>query len=85
MLAGLLGLALFVCSAASAQEGVPAGARLMREGRFEVVAFPAEERLGRSMLADAVARDSFPGLRRLTDTVRIVLAPDAAAFRACVG
>lgn len=82
----LLAVLMFVGAAAMrGQGGVPPGARLMREGRFEVVAFPAEERLGRSMLADAVARDSFPGLRRLRDTVRIVLAPDADAFRAIVG
>lgn len=69
--------------------GAPARAQdtaaVLRAGRFEVLAHPPEERLARSLLADAVARDTFPGLPRLTDTVRVVLAPDREAFRALVG
>lgn len=68
-----------------AQAPVPAGARLLRQGRFEVVHYAAEERLARALLASAIARDSFPGLRRLSDTVRIQLAPDARTFREWVG
>ena len=64
---------------------VPPGAELVAAGRFEFVAFPAEGRLARSLLADAVARDTFPGLPRLSDTVRIALAPDAGTFREWVG
>lgn len=64
---------------------VPEGASVLAEGRFEVVHFPSEARLARSLLTAAVAKDSFPGLRRLTDTVRIQLAPDERTFREWVG
>jgi len=64
---------------------VPGGAVLIREGRFEVVHFPGSERLAGALLASAVARDSFPGLPRLSDTVRIQLAPDERTFREWVG
>ena len=60
-------------------------ASVYRAGRFTVVAHPPEARLAQSLLADAVARDSFPGLPRLVDTVRVILAPDRAAFRTIVG
>lgn len=69
----------------SAVAGAQDTASVFRAGRFEVLAHPPEARLARALLADAVARDTFPGLPRLSDTVRIVLAPDRAAFRALVG
>lgn len=61
------------------------GARVFRAGRIAVVAFAPEERLARALLADALARDSFPGLARPRDTVTVMLAPDAATFREWAG
>jgi hypothetical protein len=64
---------------------VPEGASAFAATRFTVVAFPTEARLARSLLAAAVARDTFPGLPRPAAKVRILLAPDDARFRAWVG
>ena len=84
----VLGVALLAAwpSAASAQPADPlAGATELRGGRFTVVHFAPEARLARSVLDAALARDTFPGLPRLADSVRIVLAPDQRTFRALVG
>jgi hypothetical protein len=54
-------------------------------GRFTVSATAADERLARTMLAAAQARDTFPGLPRPAEPVRIDIAADAAQFRALVG
>lgn len=51
-------------------------------GRFTVVAPRRDERLARSLLGSALARDSFPGLPRPQRSVRIELAGDATDFRA---
>ncbi len=67
------------------QDALPPGAAMLTGGRFEIVHFESEARLARSLLAAALARDTFPGLRRLTDTVRIQLAPDERTFREWVG
>ncbi|MCE9603188.1 MAG: hypothetical protein K8S21_13365 [Gemmatimonadetes bacterium] len=80
-----VGLGLLVARPGGAQETVPAGAAVLREGRFEVIHFPGETRFAQAVLAAAVARDSFPGLPRLTDPVRIQLAPDERTFREWVG
>lgn len=84
-----LGLGLCIAplapGAQDPQRTVPAGAQLFSAGRFQIVAFPAESRLARSLLVDAQARDTFPGLPRLADTVRVALAPDERTFRAWVG
>ena len=80
-----VGLSVVALQSPLAQKPVPVGATLLREGRFEVVHFPAEERLARAVLAAAIARDSFPGLPRLSDTVRIQLAPDERTFDEWVG
>ncbi len=64
---------------------LPPGGRVLTEGRFQVLHYPDETRLAESMLRAAVANDSFVGLPRLRDTVRIALAPDAARFAAWVG
>ncbi len=65
--------------------GVPPGATRIEAGRFEIVAFPTEARLARSLLADAERRDSFPGLPRPRSRVRILVAPDEERFREWVG
>lgn len=54
-------------------------------GRFTVVADRRDERLARSLLTAAQARDSFPGLPRPTAHVLVAIAPDQATFRAWVG
>ncbi|MDQ3697173.1 MAG: hypothetical protein M3373_04005, partial [Gemmatimonadota bacterium] len=41
--------------------------------------------LARSLLASAVARDSFPGLPRPADGITIAIAPDARRFREWIG
>jgi hypothetical protein len=69
----------------AAQELVPAGAARHDAGRFTIIAYPEEERLARSLLAEAQARDTFPGLPRLRAPVVIALARDDAMFRALVG
>lgn len=60
------------------------GVRLDR-GRFTVVADRRDERLAQSLLAAALARDTFPGLPRPQARVLIAIAPDAERFRAWVG
>lgn len=54
-------------------------------GRFTVVAYPADAHLARSLLQDAVAEDSFPGLPRPRERVLLAIAPDARRFREWVG
>jgi hypothetical protein len=54
-------------------------------GRFSVLAERQDDRLARSLLAAAMRRDTFPGLPRSSSHVVIVVAPDAAHFRALVG
>lgn len=80
-------LALLVASAVSAQEGrdLPDGALRVDGGRFTFIAYPAEERLARSLLQEALRRDTFPGLPRPSARVVVALAPDERTFREWVG
>jgi hypothetical protein len=55
------------------------------EGRFTVLAFPADLALARSLLAAAGAQDSFPGLPRPSRRVLVAIAPDDARFRQWIG
>ena len=64
---------------------VPSGAQRYDSGRFTIVAFPSEDRLARTLLHEAVLRDTFPGLPRLSAHVVIALAPDERTFRTLVG
>lgn len=61
------------------------GAVRIDSGRFTVVAGAHDERLGRSLLASALANDTFPGLPRPRARVLIAIAPDADRFRDWVG
>lgn len=54
-------------------------------GRFTVEASPSDETLARSILAAAVATDTFPGLPRAREQLLIQIAPDEETFRALVG
>ena len=78
-------IAVLVALLMVTQDTIPADAQRIVAGRFTFIAYPAEARLARSLLAAAVAADSFPGLPRSTARVEIALAPDQATFRAWVG
>ncbi len=54
-------------------------------GRFTIVAYPSDRTLARTLLVEAVRRDTFPGLPRPSAHVLVAVAPDAARFRAWVG
>lgn len=71
----------------SAQDAVdlPPGAQRFDGGRFTFVAYPSETRLARHLLADALARDTFPGLPPLRAQVVVALAPDEQTFRTLIG
>lgn len=60
------------------------GVRLDR-GRFTIVAERRDERLARSLMAEAQRNDSFPGLPRPRERVLIAIAPDARRLRTWVG
>jgi hypothetical protein len=51
------------------------------DGRFTVVAYPQDVTLAHSVLARAMATDTFPGLPRPTERVLIAIAPDHRRFR----
>jgi hypothetical protein len=55
------------------------------QGRFTVGAAPHDAVLARSLLSSAVARDSFPWLRRPTARVLILIAPDRRRFAELIG
>lgn len=55
------------------------------DGRFTFVLYPADEQFARSLLASALASDSFPGLPRPRQPVHVALAPDARSFRQWIG
>lgn len=67
------------------QDTLPVGAERITGGRFTFIALPSEQRLARSLLAAAMASDTFPGLPLPTAPVEVALAPDDATFRAWVG
>lgn len=78
-------LALSALRAVGAQQPVPAGALRLERGRFTVIAMPGDRVLANSMLAAALANDTFPGLARPTARVTIAIAPDESHFRAWAG
>src|SRR5487761_2212661 len=79
----VLGMAVLVVPLrAAAQSAAPV--RLDR-GRFTVVAYPKDATLARSILAVAMAHDTFPGLPRPREHVLIAIAPDAARFHEWAG
>jgi hypothetical protein len=71
-------------AAAQTAPAEPPGVRI-DSGRFTIVADPRDTRLARSLMATAVARDTFPGLPRPSQRVLVAIAPDAARFRAWIG
>jgi len=85
MLALPLAMASTLPRSAHAQGEALRGAGQYEQGRFTVVAFPGDEALARSLLREALARDSFPGLPRPRARIRIEVAPDRRTFRALLG
>lgn len=71
-------------ASAPAQTQSPYPIRIDR-GRFTAVAYPQDQQLARSILAHAVAHDSFPGLPRPSRRVLAAIAPDERHFREWVG
>jgi len=76
-----VGLLLGVTEHAAAQDSASRHDR----GRFTIVAYKSDELLAKSLLASAVARDTFPGLPRPTQRVVIAIAPDHRRFREWIG
>ena len=76
-----VGLLLSVTEHAAAQDS----ASRYDRGRFTIVAYKTDELLAKSLLASAVARDTFPGLPRPTQRVVIAIAPDHRRFREWIG
>jgi len=70
-----------VADTAGAQES----ASRYDRGRFTIVAYKTDELLAKSLLASALARDTFPGLARPAQRVVIAIAPDHRRFREWIG
>jgi hypothetical protein len=68
-----------------AQEPVRARPVEIDSGRFTLVAFPRDAALARSLLGDALGRDTFPGLPRPRAHARILVTPDALHFHDAIG
>lgn len=68
----------------AAQPPRPDLVRLVRD-RFTIVAHPRDSALAHSMIESALRNDTFPGLPRSREFVRIDVARDAATFRALIG
>ncbi len=76
-----LGLLLWPVAAAGAQDPEIR----LQEGRFTVLADRANATLARSLLDRAMSSDTFPGLRRPSATVTLVIAANAQQFRELIG
>jgi hypothetical protein len=68
-----------------AQEPVQARAVEIDSGRFTFVSFPRDAGLARSLLGEALRRDTFPGLPRPRVRARILITPDSPHFREAIG
>jgi hypothetical protein len=78
-------IALLVAQARAAQEPVQARPVEIDSGRFTFVAFPRDAELARSLLVEALSRDTFPGLPRPRAHARILITPDALHFHDAIG
>lgn len=77
--------AVFCACALRAQEPVQARPVEIDSGRFTFVAFPRDAELARSLLREALRRDTFPGLPRPRAHARILITPDALHFHEAIG
>jgi hypothetical protein len=80
-----LALFLLVAPLLPAQEPVQARAVEIDSGRFTFIAFPRDAELARSLLGEALRRDTFPGLPRPRARARILITPDALHFHDAIG
>lgn len=69
----------------AASQSILAAPLRLDSGRATVVYYPSDARLAKSVLAEIVADDSFPGLPRPTHHVLVAIAPDRTRFREWVG
>lgn len=84
--AAVVALSVAIRSWAHAQSVVPpSDAVQITGGRFSVIALPGDRLLAQSMLSEALARDTFPGLVRPRAHVVIAIAPDTRRFREWAG
>jgi hypothetical protein len=81
-----LGLALATARGGWAQgTGDPDGTQRVTGGRFTFVATPRDIGLARNLLADAAARDTFPGLARPRLPATVWIAPDERTLHTWIG
>ena len=80
-----LSLFLAVASGSSAAAQLPLGLQRFEQGRFTIGAAPHDAPLARSLLAQAIARDSYPWLPPPTARVLILIAPDRRRFAELIG
>ena len=81
----LLGALAQWALALPAQEPVRARPVEIDSGRFTFVAFLRDAALARSLLGEALGRDTFPGLPRPRAHARILVTPDALHFHDAIG
>jgi hypothetical protein len=81
----ILGVGALAGALAAQGAAVPAGAEQVAGGRFTFVAMPGDRTLARSLLAHALATDTFPGLPRPTRQAVVYIAPDEGRFREWIG
>ncbi|MBM4193446.1 MAG: hypothetical protein FJ202_03575 [Gemmatimonadetes bacterium] len=82
-------LALWLCCApapaASQDPAIPADLTRISDGRLVIYAGESNLGLARNLLADAVSRDSFPGLPRPVIRATILIAANESQFREWIG
>ena len=78
-------MALLASSLLHAQQSAGLRAVQIDSGRFTVVAAARDAALARSLLGEALARDTFPGLPRPRTRARIEIEPNATRFHAAIG
>ena len=80
-------LCALLCAASvfSQQLPLPSGAVRLDSSRFTFVAVARDLQLARSLLAESLAGDTFPGLPRPRERIVIEIAPDARRFRQRIG
>ncbi len=83
----IVALLLAACTVVGGAQisGLPTGAERIIGGRFTFVAMPADVGLARNLLAESIARDTFPGLPRPVRRAEIFIAPDDRRFREWMG
>ncbi|MHB1298943.1 MAG: peptidase MA family metallohydrolase [Gemmatimonadaceae bacterium] len=85
LVAAVVALLAVVFATALGAQDLPPGSQRYDEGRFTFVAYPSEDRLARSLLAAALARDTFPGLPAMQAHVIVAIASNEAMFRRLIG